>query len=292
MNELIMHSTSDLQLMASKMAKLFGKSPDDLFALMLMAQAENKHPAIAAQEYDVIQGRPALRSQATLARFQAAGGKIQWVERTDEKVTAEFSHPQGGTLQITWTMERASKAKLTNKENWQKYPAQMLSARVIAEGVRALYPACLSGLYLVEEVQDFEPMRNVTPQPQEVQPVVVEAAQVEVKPETPRNHDFEKHEMEVKKAVAAILKAEGNPDAWTAKEKDLIGARTLVLEAREKQDGSILDALLIRAKIGALVRGTKFWDDTMKMALDLGYDIPSLEMGLKSLETQKKEGKL
>jgi hypothetical protein len=32
----------------------------------------------------------------------------------------------------------------------------MLSARVVAEGVRACYPACLNGVYLAEEVQDFD----------------------------------------------------------------------------------------------------------------------------------------
>lgn len=57
----------------------------------------------------------------------------------------------------TWNLERARKAGLNiNRESWQKYPRQMLSARCLAEGVRALYPACLDNLYLVEEVQDFD----------------------------------------------------------------------------------------------------------------------------------------
>ena len=32
----------------------------------------------------------------------------------------------------------------------------MLSARVVAEGVRAVFPACLCGVYLAEEVADFD----------------------------------------------------------------------------------------------------------------------------------------
>ena len=32
----------------------------------------------------------------------------------------------------------------------------MLSARVVAEGVRAVFPACLNGVYLAEEVADFD----------------------------------------------------------------------------------------------------------------------------------------
>ena len=165
--EVALISFTELQAMAQVMGKtgMFGKSPDQLLSLMLIAQAEGIHPAIAAQEYDIIQGKPAINSRAALARFQAAGGSIQWVTRTAQEATAVFSHPQGGQLQITWTMARAEQAGLASKDTWKKYPEAMLSARVIAEGVRAVYPAALSRLYTVEEVQDFDPpkTRNVTP---------------------------------------------------------------------------------------------------------------------------------
>lgn len=136
---------------------LFGiKQPEQAVALMLVAQAEGRHPASVASEFDIIQGRPALKSQAALARFQAAGGKIQWTSRGPNKCSAKFSHPQGGDLEITWTMDRANAAGLTGKQTWKQYPDQMLSARVVAEGVRAVFPACLNGVYLAEEVQDFD----------------------------------------------------------------------------------------------------------------------------------------
>lgn len=149
----------DIERMAAAVAKsgLFGiKSPDQAIALMLVAQSEGRHPASVAAEFDIIQGRPALKSQAALARFQTAGGKIRWITRNDEECTAEFSHPAGGTLQVSWTMERAHAAGLTGKQTWKQYPTAMLSARTVAEGVRAVFPACLNGVYLAEEVQDFD----------------------------------------------------------------------------------------------------------------------------------------
>lgn len=147
---------AEIQQMAQALGKtkMFGKTVEELIPLMLIAQAEGLHPAIAAQEYDIIQGRPALNSRSALARFQKAGGKIQWHERADTVCSATFSHAQGGEVKISWTIDRARNAKLTTKDNWVKFPAQMLSARVVAEGVRACYPACLSGMYTVEEVQD------------------------------------------------------------------------------------------------------------------------------------------
>lgn len=145
--------------MALAIAKsgLFGmKSPEQALALGLLAVSENKPFASICAEYDVIQGRPALKSQACLARFQQAGGTIQWIKRTDKECVLEGKHPAGGTLQVTWTMDRANAAGLTGKQNWKTYPCAMLSARCVAELVRALYPACLNGVYLAEEVQDFD----------------------------------------------------------------------------------------------------------------------------------------
>jgi hypothetical protein len=149
----------DMERMALAIAKsgLFGmKSPEQALALGLLAVSENKPFASICAEYDVIQGRPALKSQACLARFQQAGGTIQWIKRTDKECTLEGKHPAGGTLQVTWTMERANAAGLTGKQNWKQYPTAMLSSRCVAELVRAIYPACLNGVYLAEEVQDFD----------------------------------------------------------------------------------------------------------------------------------------
>jgi hypothetical protein len=157
MNELI--SVTDIQVMAAAVAKsgLFGiKTPDQALALMLVAQAEGMHPATAARDYHVIQGRPALKADAMLARFQNAGGRVQWGEYTDKKVVGTFSHPAGGSVEISWTLEQAKAIGLTGKDNWKHYPRAMLRARVISEGIRTVYPGIVVGVYTPEEVQDFE----------------------------------------------------------------------------------------------------------------------------------------
>lgn len=141
---------------------LGSRDENQIFTLMMLAYKDGINPVQASMDYHIIQGKPALSSQATLVRFQKAGGKIKYIKRTDTECTIEFSHEQAGELTITWNMERAKQAGLNlNKQNWKQYPRQMLAARCIAEGVRALYPACLDGLYLVEEVQDFDkPFNN------------------------------------------------------------------------------------------------------------------------------------
>lgn len=166
-------SFEEVERMAEAIAKsrLFGvQSVDQVIALMLMAEAEGRHVASAMQDYSVIQGRPSLKAEAMLARFQQAGGKVQWTCLQDDRVAAVFSHPACAPVEIDWDMARAKQAGLGGKDMWRKFPRQMLRARVISEGVRTAFPGALGGMYAPEEVMDF------TPAPP---PVVVERAAAE-----------------------------------------------------------------------------------------------------------------
>ena len=159
---------TELEAMASHIVKsgLFGlKRQEEAVALMLVAQAEGRHPGTVAAEYNIILGRPALKADAILARFQQAGGKVEWKDYTDTKVSGTFTHSAGGSLYVDWDMDRAKAAGLGTKDNWKKYPRQMLRARVISDGVRGVYPAVLQGFYTPEEVQDFSSAPVSAPAP-------------------------------------------------------------------------------------------------------------------------------
>jgi len=155
---------TDQERMANAIAKsnLFGlKSADQVLALMAVAQAEGRHPGSVARDYHIIQGRPALRADAMLARFQQAGGTVHWLKYADDEVKAEFSHPQGGSLTLSWTLKQAREIGLAGKDNWKNYPRAMLRARVISEGIRTVYPGVLTGEYTPEEVMDFTPAQTM-----------------------------------------------------------------------------------------------------------------------------------
>jgi hypothetical protein len=153
-----------VERMAVAVAKsnLFGvKTPDQAMALMLIAQAEGMHPAIAARDYHVINGRPTLKADAMLARFQQAGGKVEWSDYTDQRVIGTFSHPKGGSVTIEWTVEMGRKAGLLGNQTWTKYPRQMLRSRCISEGIRTVFPGVVVGTYSEEEGQDMAPQTIV-----------------------------------------------------------------------------------------------------------------------------------
>ena len=141
-------------------SNLFGiKTREQALTLMALCQAEGLHPATAMRDYHLIQNRPAMKADAMLARFQKAGGVVEWQDYTDAKVSAHFSHPQSSPkpVLVEWTFEQAKRIGLTGKDNWQNYPRAMLRARLIAEGVRAIYPAAIGGMLVAEEARDMEP---------------------------------------------------------------------------------------------------------------------------------------
>jgi RecT family len=159
MSNLVAYSEMEQMAQAIAASGLFGmKDKNSVLALMAVAQAEGLHPATAARDFHIIQGRPALKADAMLARFQNAGGKVDWKEYTDDRVTGVFEHPNGGSLAVTWTIDQARSIGLVKPgSGWQKFPRAMLRSRCISEGIRSVFPGSVTGFYSPEEVSDFEP---------------------------------------------------------------------------------------------------------------------------------------
>lgn len=146
-----------------EMAKIFykagacnGASEDQIFMLMAVTQAKGISAALVAERYGCIkgknmpEGRPFLKTAAIQSDFYAAGGKITWIERSDKAAEANFFHSLGGSVNVRWTLDDMRRIGRKDTELWQKFPRSMLSARVIAEGIKAVYPA-LCGFVLDEE---------------------------------------------------------------------------------------------------------------------------------------------
>lgn len=243
---------------ASKSGFLGVRNADEAITLMLVAQSEGRHPMTVAKEYHVINGKPALRADAMLARFQLSGGSVQWKETTDQKVVGVFSHPQGGSVEIEWDMERAKTAglgpkkdKYGNPNNWMKFPRQMLRARCISEGVRAVYPAVLVGFYTKEEVEDFDA-------PSPAQP----SATSDVSPDSIRKSATATLKAAAEKAAAQPVKeVEAVPVTSPAED-----VAAWIDEAREAADHGVT-AEDLKAKAVAKFGGEKFFPPEVKAAL-------------------------
>lgn len=85
---------------------------------------------------NVIEGRIAMDSHTIREKVQEAGYEIQTVESTDKKCVLKWlkDGQELGITQFTW--EDAERAGLTYKDNWKKWPGDMLYARATTQGAR------------------------------------------------------------------------------------------------------------------------------------------------------------
>jgi hypothetical protein len=188
-----------IKVMGSMIAEsgMFGCNKHEQgMVLAMQCLAEGKAPLELAKTYHIVEGKLSMRADAMLGRFLTTGGKVKWLERSNTKVSANFSHGDNENVLIEASLEdmKANGVAMDKtgkylKANWQKFPRQMLTARVISEGVRLLAPQLIAGVYTPEEVQDFSndskpvaPSMRVAAQPTKVDAleVVAEAAPVEV----------------------------------------------------------------------------------------------------------------
>lgn len=236
------YSMRDMERMAIAFSQsgLFGvKTPDQALALCLIAHAEGRHPALAARDYHIIEGKPSKTADAMLRDFQMSGGKVQWDELSDSRVCATFSHPIGGTVTVDWDMERAKKAQLGGKAMWSKYPRQMLRSRVVSEGVRTVFPGATSGFYVPEEIADFGADAPATPPA----PPAKRARDLkgEKAPEPAASED-PAEDVEAKWAATYIAKVEKAADT-AALDKFVSSKAELLDELREKRPELHTDCL-------------------------------------------------
>lgn len=196
------------------------KNDVEVFTLMMMGQADGIHPITALRRYHIISGKPAMKAEAMLACYLEAGGKVKWLQRTDEVVEAQFyeSAEDANPVTIKWDKARVTKAKLGG--NHLTYPCQMMTARVISEGVRLKKPQIVIGIYTPEEVSTFTD--TVTPRQNEAawgnaqppapeQPKQIEA---EVNPETPPPAPKQEDLSNKYEEVTAWIVSQFNPETW------------------------------------------------------------------------------
>jgi len=122
--------------------------------LALQCLAERKTPLDMARTYHIIEGKLSKRSDAILADYRKAGGKVKWIKFDDKEARAIFSF-EDNEIEVYYTINDARKAGLIKpRSGWETHPADMLRSRLISKTVRMLAPETIAGQYTPEELQD------------------------------------------------------------------------------------------------------------------------------------------
>ena len=144
--------------------RVYRRRPMAVLAAVLYGHELGLEPITSVNVIDVIDGRPSLNAEAQRALVLAAGHTFDIVELTVERCTVQGvrADAAGVNLRVTWTMEDAARAKLTHKDNWEKYPRAMLLARATSELCGAIFPDVVGGFASsVVDVTGVDPTDDV-----------------------------------------------------------------------------------------------------------------------------------
>lgn len=177
---------------AYRMAQALGRSglvpsalrgkPDDILVVLLWSQSLGIDPMPGLAGIHVIDGRAGLSAEMIVALVHRHPDcrYFRCVESTPERSTYETlreGSPEPTTL--TWTIEDAKRAGLLGKQNWKKYPAEMLRARAAKNLGMAEFPDILLGVVTQDELENDIAPTAPPPAPPPAPDPVVEIDEVE-----------------------------------------------------------------------------------------------------------------
>lgn len=120
-------------------------------------------PFAAMRGINIIQGQLAPNAAITASLIKKDAKYNYIVEtNTNEKCVITFYELFGDEWKAIgtneWSLEDAERAGLTGKDNWRKYPRDMLFARTLTQGARQHCPHIFMGsVYTPEELGDVAP---------------------------------------------------------------------------------------------------------------------------------------
>jgi hypothetical protein len=147
-----------------------GLKTQEQIMVAIMAGAElGLAPFQALQSFAVVNGRPTLWGDGLVAVARAQGVKVkEWSEGDGDQIVAfcTVMRPETGEeVTRSFSVADAKKASLWAKAGpWQSYPKRMLQMRARAYALRDGCADMLRGFQIREEVEDYQPIRDVTPQ--------------------------------------------------------------------------------------------------------------------------------
>ena len=160
--------------------KALQKRPSDVLVVMMMGRDLGLTPMQALRQVHVIEGRPSMSAEMMVALCLQRPDVCEFfslVESTDAKATYKTKRKGAEPVSMSYTIEQASKAKLTGKQNWQNHTAAMLRARASSSLARVVYPDLTNGILSEDEADEIVvPQAGSVAPPPPVRPGAAAAA--------------------------------------------------------------------------------------------------------------------
>lgn len=155
---------------ASGMAPNSLNSPEKVMVAIIAGAELGMPPFQSLQSFAVINNRPAIWGDGLIAVVRSHGFKVrEWLEGEGDDMVArcEVTRPDSGeVIPGEFSVADAKKANLWGKAGpWQSSPKRMLKMRARGFACRDGAADVLRGFQLREEVEDYQPIREVPTPP-------------------------------------------------------------------------------------------------------------------------------
>ena len=264
---------------------MFGcESPSQGKVMAMECVARRLPPLALAERYHLIKGKLSMKADAMLADFRRRGGRSKIIQRDGDRAEIELSlDGEKQRFSLDWeeaqhepfvycgkedeTVTKLATSgdkglKLKPKYATPRARSQMLWARVVSDGVRAMAPEVVSGVYTPEEMSDVTGMDDVLDVPAGPAGAVpaddIQAAEVVANAGGQTTHlqtDEAQAEQAAKQAAEAMQAANQSPAPAPAPAVSKNGKATAeqIAEARElvtelKVSRAKLEGMLARAQ--------------------------------------------
>lgn len=142
-------------VVASRMFSAYG-TPEAAMLVMMAGREFGLGAMASLRSFHIVEGKPTMSAQAMMARcLEHPSCKLFRVVRSKcshEVAVVEVQRNGWESPEVyTWTIDDAKRAGLASKQNWSKYPRDMLINRCIAEAARFAFPEVMAGVYSPEE---------------------------------------------------------------------------------------------------------------------------------------------
>lgn len=159
---------------------MFGVNGEKQGEILALECLVRKMPPLMLKEtYHVIHGNLSMRAEKMLSNFNEGGGKHKIISRDGELASIEMTlNGEKQTFSLSWEEAKQEPFVYSGKESAvvemllgdekkrkglkvkDKYAtprarSQMMWARVVSDGVRAMMPSAICGCYTPEEIGDF-----------------------------------------------------------------------------------------------------------------------------------------
>lgn len=143
--------------------------PEQILVAIMAGAELGLAPFQALQSIAVINGRPSVWGDGLMAIVRSQGFTVkEWIDGDGDAMVArcEVTRPDNADVATgSFSVADAKKANLWGKAGpWQSYPKRMLQMRARSWALRDGAADVLRGFSIREEVEDYQTIRDVTPQ--------------------------------------------------------------------------------------------------------------------------------